>query len=152
MAAAVLATSGRPPPERLERFDLAWDYLSRLSPAGMAVPAAMIAVLRADVGESLDNLRLASATITARGLAPGGLEGLSLGLKLLMQTAILVSAPGGPPPEAGAEVLTPFGLLGLSLVAPAALVALAAFHEITVQRFVTSEYAYHPIHTHYIYG
>lgn len=158
MAAAVLSTSPHEQGDELVyQFETASAYLSRLSTGAMVVPAAMLAVLPTGIEESLDELRLASATVGARGLSTGGMESLSLGLKLLMQTAILATTPGGGarglavgPKDAAA--LSSFGLAGLSLVIPAALTAFAAFHQVTLQRFATSHYAYHPVHTHYYYG
>jgi hypothetical protein len=157
LAAAILVTSKRDPVYVIRYFEVARDYLSRFSSAGMAVPAAMLSILEVSVEESLDDLRLAAASVAAKGLSPGGIENLSLGLKLLVQTAMLVGAPEGSrqalqvgPDDAA--TLAAFGLSGLALVLPAALTVLAAFHEVTVHRYATSEEAYHPVHTHFIYG
>lgn len=95
MAAAILVTSKRDPANALRYFEVARDYLSRFSATGMVVPAAMLSVLQVTVEESLDDLRLAAASIAAQGLSTGGIENLSLAVKLLVQTAILVSASGG---------------------------------------------------------
>jgi hypothetical protein len=123
----------------------------------MAVGGAMLAVLPTGIEEALDDLRLASSLISANKLSLGGMENLSLGLKLLLQTAVL--AGGGAPNAEGLQVgpeqvplLAPIGLASLALVAPSAIAALSTFHEVTVHQAAVSHYHFHPVHTHYIYG
>jgi hypothetical protein len=36
--------------------------------------------------------------------------------------------------------------------AAAALAAFASFHEVTLHQLAVSDYTFHPVHTHYIYG
>jgi len=79
-----------------QQFHIARSYLARLSQGEMAVPAAMLAVLATEIDETLDDLRMASSEVSLNKLSLGGVENLSLGLKLLMQTAVLATQPGSP--------------------------------------------------------
>jgi hypothetical protein len=84
-------------------------------------------------------------------------ENLSLGLKLLMQTAVLATPPGSPTHSlqvgpADTAAFKEIGLPGLAMVIPAALAAFASFHEGTLHQLAASDYAFHPVHTNFIYG
>lgn len=155
MAAAILGASrGEAGAELLYQFDTARAYLSRLSEESFVVPAAMLAALPTSISETLDDLRMAAAEVSGKGLSTGGLENLSLAIKILMQTAVIAggSSEGlsvGPVPQ---EALAPLGLAGLALILPTALVAVYAFHEVSVHQAAVQAYRFHPVHTHYIYG
>jgi len=170
MAAAVLAQAERPPAETMARFDQAQDILSRFNGGGLEVPAAMIAILPTGVEESLDNVRLASASVVRNRLSLGGAENLSLGVKMLMQSSVMAAAgrqqavavgPGARPP--GPETLQAGALLGTAPAvlamgratpwsAPAMGTGLGAFHESTLHRMAVRDYHFHPVHAHYIHG
>ena len=160
LAAALLTSGGGTDPgAAVQRYGVAREYLSRFNGDGMSGPAAMLAVLSAQLEESLDNLRLASAEIAKYRLSLGGMENLSLGMKLLLETAVLPSpvrgivspqgalAPPEQPPSA------PLGLLGVAFATPFLMLpALAAFHETALHRLAVSDYAFHPVHANYVYG
>ncbi|TLZ55674.1 MAG: hypothetical protein E6K17_05370 [Methanobacteriota archaeon] len=163
LSSALLTVGGGPDPSAaIRRFELARDYLSRFNGGGMAVPAAMLAILSAEIEESLDNLRMASAEIGNHRLSLGGMENLSLGMKLLLQTAIvpnpvrgIVSPQGALVPESqpSAAPTAPLGLLGVAFASPLLLLpALAAFHETALHRLAVSDFAFHPVHTNFVYG
>ena len=163
LSAALLTVGGGPDPSAaLRRFALAREYLSRFNGGGMAVPSAMLAILSAEIEESLDNLRIASAEIGAHRLSLGGMENLSLGMKLLLQTAVvpnpvrgIVSPQGAlvPPTQPPGSPTAPLGLLGVAFASPLLLLpALAAFHETALHRLAVSDFTFHPVHTNFVYG
>ncbi len=180
-AAAMLAVADDPDvPAAVARTSAAREYLGRFSDDGMAVPAAMLAVLSPQLGESLDNLRLASAAVSGARLSLGGLETLSLGMKLLLQAAITPgpvrgivsprgalaspapsfapSAPGpavpaAPAPQPRLAPAIPIGLLGVGLAMPIIMLpALLMFHDQALHRVAVSDWAFHPVHTGFVYG
>jgi len=124
----------------------------------MAVPAAMLAVLSPEVEESLDNLRIASAQVSKHRLSLGGMENMSLGMKLM--TAVALSPPLPQAPVSDLQSTTPLevgrrtalGLLGLTIPVTAVVTAFTALHTNSLHRAAVSDYRWHPVHTHYIYG
>ena len=132
----------------MERFLTARSYLSRFSNEGMDVPAALLATLPVGIEESLDDLRLASAAVAVADLPGGGIESLSLGLKLLMQAA--APSTQGEPVRVARHLALPLAQGGLGR--PAALAALAVLHAVSVHEVASPEAAFHPLHVHYIYG
>ncbi len=180
--AALLTVGGDPEvPAAVARTAAVREYLGRFAEDGMTVPASMLAILSPQVEESLDNLRLASAEISRNRLSLGGMENLSLGMKLLLQTAITpnpvrgivsprgVLVPAGPvlgpepvqppatvpaarPPTAPMPVPS-MAMLGVALAAPIIILpALIAFHEKALHRLAVSDWAFHPVHTNFVYG
>jgi hypothetical protein len=158
MAAALMGASrGEGGNELIAQYDTAVSYLSRLAEGSMAVGGAMLAVLPTGIEESLDDLRIAASQVSAHKLSLGGMENLSLGLKLLLQTAVLAGggAANAPALQVGPEevpLLAPNGLASLAPVVPSAIAAISTFHEVTVHQAAVSHYHFHPVHTHYIYG
>ena len=124
----------------------------------MAVPAAMLAVLSPEVEESLENLRIASAQITKQKLSLGGIENLSLGMKIMTTVALTPAMPGSdapgvqprPPVEIGRR--TALGLIGLAIPATAAVAAFTILHSRTLHQAALTDYRFYPSHYHYSYG
>jgi hypothetical protein len=160
MAAALLSSADMSIEVAEERYRNAMAMLRRLGVGEMEVPSAMIAVLPASLEESMDNLRLAAASIGANRLSLGGVENLSLGMKLLMHSAAIpvkveseaevpirsLTIKSHPVPS----VLT---IAGVSVAAGLALSAgILAFHEFSFHRRAIQDYAFHPVHYHYVYG
>src|SRR5207245_6141893 len=149
LSSALLTVGGGPDPAAaIRRFELARDYLSRFNGGGMAVPSAMLAILSAEIEESLDNLRMASAEIGNHRLSLGGMENLSLGMKLLLQIAVvpnpvrgIVSPQGAlvPPNQPPTHQTAPLGLLGVAFEAHLLLLlAIAASAETGLDRLYVS--------------
>ena len=158
-AAAIFAITGRNGQDVVvERYRAARSFLARFAEEGMAVPAAMLAVLSPEVEESLDNLRIASAQISKHRLSLGGMENMSLGMKLM--TAVALSPPLPQAPVSDLQSTTPLevgrrtalGLLGLTIPVTAVVTAFTALHTNSLHRAAVSDYRWHPVHTHYIYG
>ncbi len=98
-ASAILAVAGEDETQQvLGRFRTAKDYLTRFTENGMTDPAAMLAVMSQSIEEVLDTLRIASAKITQYKLSLGGMENLSLGVKIVLGTALLPIISKAPPP------------------------------------------------------
>ncbi len=140
------------------RFKTALNYLNRFSEEPMIVPAAMLSHLSPEIEETLDTLRMASFEIARQKLSPGGMENLSLGMKMLLQSSI-ISSIISIPPELRKQYVYPgemiplqtLGILSLSML-PVALTAFIAFHELSIHKLIVSDYSFHPIHTNYGYG
>jgi hypothetical protein len=160
MAAALMASADLPFEELMQRFNNVKVMLSKFNLGSAIVPSAMLAILPVEVGESMDNLRLASAAISANKLSLGGIENLSLGMKLLMQSATTpvstrthAKAPMVPVRGAPAPVPSVLAITGLSTASALTMnVGVLTFHEITLHRTAVDDYTFHPVHSHYIYG
>jgi hypothetical protein len=158
IAAAIMFASRQEGADELVRqFSRAYSYLTRFGPEGMVVPSAMVAVMPAGIEESLDDLRIACAQISANKLSLAGMENMSLGVKLLLQSAVLAGAgPAGPPEmrvgPSELKAFAPIGIAGMAIVLPTAMAALYVFHETTVQQQAVINSSFHPVHTHFIYG
>jgi hypothetical protein len=160
MAAALLSSADLSIEDVTERYHVAMSMLRRFGVGDMEVPSAMIAILPVSVEESVDNLRMAAASIGTNRLSLGGVENLSLGMKLLMHTAAI--PVGVDPGVKGAEPALPIrsspvpSVLTIAGVSVAAAVALSAgilaFHEFSLHRRAVQDYAFHPVHFHYVYG
>jgi hypothetical protein len=94
-AAVLLALGGQDPAALLDRARDLRAYLSRFSPNGMLVPAALLALLPIDVAESLDLLRMTSAELQKHRFGAGGAELVTLSIKLLLATALLATGAEG---------------------------------------------------------
>lgn len=140
------------------RFTAALDYLNRFSEEPMIIPAAMLSHLSPEIGETLDTLRLSSSAIARQKLSLGGMENLSLGMKMLLQSSV-ISSMISIPPELRKQYVFPqemiplqtLGILSLSML-PVALTAFTAFHELSIHKLSVSDYGFHPVHTNYAYG
>ena len=159
LAAAIFAITGTNGPDPLvARWKAAREFLGRFGEDRMAVPAAMLAVFATEVEESLENLRIASAQITKQKLSLGGMENLSLGMKIMTTVALdsavpRTNAPGVlplPPVEIGRR--TALGLIGLAIPATAAMAAFTILHSRTLDRAALGDYRFYPSHYHYSYG
>ena len=160
MAAALLSSADISIEVATERYRNAMAMLQRLGVGEMRVPSAMIAVLPAGLEESMDNLRLAAASIGANRLSLGGVENLSLGMKLLMHSAAIpvkvdseAKAAVRPLTIRSHPVPSVLTIAGVSVAAGLALSAgILAFHEFSFHRRAVQDYAFHPVHFHYVYG
>lgn len=157
-AALLLSARGANLPATLERLSTLGRYLHRFSPTGLVVPAALLSLLDADPAEVLDDLRLAGAAIGEHKLALGGMENMSLAIKLLLQIGILATGAEGDPEEQldlaprALPALPAMGAVGLSVALPMAVAAVSTFHQATIHRMAVSDFTYHPAHSHYVYG
>jgi hypothetical protein len=160
MAAALMTSTNDPSDEVVKRYRRARVMLNQFNGTSMEVPAAMMALLPMKVSESMDNLRLASASIATQKLSLGGMENLSLGMKLLMNSATSQVEAGEKPPSAVPIVkttrtmgLSVLGITGVS-VASAFIIGtgILAFHQLTLHNLAVRDYRFHPVHMHYIYG
>jgi hypothetical protein len=160
MAAALMTATDDPEDVVLQRYLRANTMLNQFNGTSMEVPAAMISLLPMDVSESMDNLRLAAATIGANRLSLGGMENLSLGMKLLMisatsQVEVGEKAPSPIPTVKAKRTmgLSVLGITGITLASALILGAgLVAFHELSLHNLAVRDYTFHPVHMHYIYG
>ncbi len=140
------------------RFNTALEYLSKFSDEPMFIPAAMISHLSPEIEETLDTLRHSSSAIARQKLSIGGLENLSLGMKMLLQSSV-ISSLIAIPSELRKEYVLPdeiiplqtLGLLSISML-PVALITFTAFHDLSIHRFTISDYSFHPVHTNFSYG
>jgi hypothetical protein len=41
---------------------------------------------------------------------------------------------------------------GIAIAVPTAIAAYYAFHEVSLHQVAVSQYRFHPVHTHFIYG
>jgi len=140
------------------RFSTALEYLNRFSEAPMSVPAAMLSHLSPEIEETLDTLRLASSAIAKQKISLGGMENLSLGMKLLLQSSV-ISSLISIPAEMRKQYIFPhemiplqtLGILTFSML-PVALIAFTSFHDLSMHKLTVSDYGFHPVHTNYAYG
>ncbi len=140
------------------RFTTALEYLNHFSEEQMFIPAAMISHLSPEIEETLDTLRLSSSVIARQKLSLGGMENLSLGMKMLLQSAV-ISSLISIPSELRKQYVFPheiiplqtLGILSLSML-PIALITFTAFHELSIHKFTLSDYSFHPVHTNFAYG
>jgi hypothetical protein len=157
-AALLLSARGADLAAALGRLSTLGRYLSRFSPTGLVVPAALLSLLDADPAEVLDDLRLAGAAIGEHKLALGGMENMSLAIKLLLEVGILATGAEGDPEEEldlaprAVPALPAMGAVGLSVALPMAVAAVSTFHQTTIHRMAVSDFTYHPAHSHYVYG
>jgi len=176
IAAALLLTPGQPPAFMMRRFAEAKAILDRFDGDEMVVPAAIVAILPSGVEEAMDNARLAAAAVMRHKLSLGGFENLSLGVKLLTQSAMLASmsrqggavaagapasatgtaAPAAPTAPAAVRAIAPPPVLAFTstpiTLALAMGAGLLAFHEVSYHRFSVQYGAFHPVHMHFVYG
>ncbi len=144
-------------PQLLDRFKTARDYLNRFSENTLTVPAAMLTLVAFEIEETLDALRLASSAIALHKLSLGGMENLSLGMKMLLQSSVLSSVASIPleqrPKYVIPQGIVPVPMLGILLPShlPIALTAFAAFHELSMHKLAVSDYRFHPVHRHFNY-
>ena len=155
MSAALMASSGLPIPDVVDRFGRASQILDKFNGGSMRVPSAMIAILPNEVDEAMDNVRLASAAIMRNKLSLGGAENLSLGIKMLVHSAAMAAGGGGVSGTAASSVSAPLvlALTGITIATAFAIGAsLLAFHEFSLHKIAVQDYVWHPVHTHYVYG
>ncbi|MGA1873603.1 MAG: hypothetical protein ACMUHY_08010 [Thermoplasmatota archaeon] len=160
MASAIVSVSGLPVEVIVERFREAMSRLRSLGLKDMEITAAMLSVLPFDIEESMDNLRMASHSISLNRLSLGAVENISLGMKLLMTTSVMSTGIKGAGEDAemhmGSLVTdAPIHLALQDLLVLNALTMTAsmnAFHEISIHRTAVSDYRFHPVHSHYVYG
>ncbi len=142
--------------EHLPRWRTLRQYLSRVSPDGMAVEAALLAWLSPSPDEILDVLRLASQALAKHGVAGSGAETITTASKLLLGMAGMAGGREGDPEEALAlaprapEGLAHLGLSGTLASLPAA--AVQAFHYTVLQLAQGWEQSHHPTHSSYVFG
>lgn len=157
-AAVLLALAGQDPAALLDRARDLRAYLSRFSPSGMLVPAALLALLPIDVAESLDLLRMASAELQRQRFGAGGPELVTLSIKLLLATALLATGVEGDREERAGFlrfeglVATQLGLAGLVSQVPLSFTALAAFHRPALDAALHYQEIYQPTHSPYVFG
>jgi len=152
-AAALMAAAGLDTEGVLKRWLEARDSLEAFDGAAMDLPAAMIAILPVNVAEALDNIRLASSAIYAHKLSLGGVENLSLGVKMLMHSSVQAVAPERE--EFHDTVGTPsvLALVGVPVAAVLTVSAgLLAFHSLSLHEMAVRDVRFHPVHSHYVYG
>jgi hypothetical protein len=152
-AAALMAAAGLDTEGVLKRWLEAQESLESFDGASMDLPAAMIAILPVNVAEALDNIRLASSAIYAHRLSLGGVENLSLGVKLLMHSSVQAIAPERE--EFHDTVGTPsvLAMVGVPVAAVLTVSAgLLAFHATSLHEMAVRDVRFHPVHSHYVYG
>jgi hypothetical protein len=151
-AAALMAAAGLDTEGVLERWTEAVSSLEAFDGAAMDLPAAMIAILPVNVAEALDNIRLASSSIYAHKLSLGGVENLSLGVKMLMHSSVLAVSPDTVPSgvEATPSVLALAGVPAAAVLTVSA--GLLAFHALSLHELAVRDVRFHPVHSHYVYG
>jgi hypothetical protein len=160
MASAIIAISGLPPESVMETYKEALAKLQSLGLKNMEITAAMLAVLPFGIEESLDNLRMASQAISLDKLSVGGLENISLGMKLLMSSSVIstgVRSLGGKDELIMGSLISDapvhLALEGLLVMNALTLAAsMNAFHEVSLHRVAVSDYRFHPVHSNYVYG
>lgn len=141
----------------IDRFVACRDFLSRFSSESSGLEPALLSTLAIDVPEIIDDVRLAASEIQRYRLATGGAEAMSLGIKLLLEVAVLAAGNEGDPEEAlklapyAVERLPGLGLSILSTTLPVALNAVAAFHLPAAGASWIAEQA-HPAHSSVIFG
>ncbi|MBI5000134.1 MAG: hypothetical protein HZB92_01200 [Euryarchaeota archaeon] len=172
-AAALLTASEMDFDLLAQRFKAASILMDKFFLTRLDAAAAMIAVMRQDIGETLDNIRMASSEVMRAKMSLSGLENFSLGLKIVLHTGAMLttSARSGSQPAAGIQLVQPTSatrpvsahlslysrispeLMGLSIMLPLAVgIPFLVFHEELIHRRAVTDYAFHPIHSHYVYG
>lgn len=152
-AAALMAAAGLDTEGVLERWAEAVDSLEAYDGAAMDLPAAMIAILPVNVAEALDNIRLASSSIYAHKLSLGGVENLSLGVKMLMHSSVQAVTPEAAPGGVGVATPSVLALAGVPAAAVLTVSAgLLAFHALSLHELAVRDFRFHPVHSHYVYG
>jgi hypothetical protein len=153
-AAALLTASEMDFDALAQRFRASNNLLDGLFLTRLDTAAAMIAVISQDVTETVDNIRLASGEISRAKMSLSGLENFSLGLKVVLHTGALISTKAVAPSTVAirAPKISP-EILGLTVMLPlAAGIPYLVFHEELVHRRAVTDYAFHPVHSHYVYG
>jgi hypothetical protein len=114
--------------------------------------------LSPEIEESLDTLRLASFVIARQKLSLGGIESLSLGMKMLLQSSVISSMISIPAElrkkcVSSREIipLQTLGILSISML-PIALIAFTTFHELSIHKITFTNYSFHPVHRNFAYG
>ncbi len=150
--AALMAAAGLHTEAVLARYREALVKLESFDGASMELPASMVAILPVTVAEALDNVRLASSCIYGSRLSLGGVENLSLGVKMLMHSAVLASDTDRRPDvgSAAPQVLALTGVPAAAVLTVAA--GLLAFHALSLHELAVRDYRFHPVHSHYVYG
>jgi hypothetical protein len=144
--------------QAFSRFTTALEFLNRFSEEPMIIPAAMLLHLSPEIEESLDTLRLASSIISRQKLSLGGIESLSLGMKMLLQSSV-VSSMISIPAELRMQYISSreiiplqtLGILSISML-PVALIAFTTFHELSIHKITFTDYSFHPVHSNFAYG
>jgi len=150
--AALMAGAGLDTEAVLARYREALVKLESFDGASMELPASMIAILPVTVAEALDNVRLASSCIYGSRLSLGGVENLSLGVKMLMHSAVL-AASADRDPDVGSAAPQVLALTGVPAAAVLTVSAgLLAFHALSLHELAIRDYRFHPVHSHYVYG
>lgn len=148
---------------QLARIAEIHGYLMRLAPTGTLVGAALLALLDGEPGGLLDDLRLASKQVQEQRLAPGGVEATTLGLKLLLHSALLARGSEGDPeeslalavralPEVAALRLGTQGLGTVSATLPLLTSSVVAFHRPMLDAAVLYAEHQRPMHSDYVFG
>jgi hypothetical protein len=143
---------------QVDRWRTLRQYLSRFSPDGMAVAAALLSWIGHEPAETLDDLRLASAALTKARLAHGSAEAMALGIKLLLAIAALAQGSEGDHEEKLAlapraqERMGFFGLHGALAAMPLVFTAAAPFHRTVLDATETWAAAHQPMHSSYVFG
>jgi hypothetical protein len=171
-AAVLLALAGYDPAALLDRARDLRAYLSRFSPNGMLVPAALLALLPVDVAECLDLLRMTSAELQKHQaghekhqaghekhrFGAGGAELVTLSVKLLLATAMLATGAEGDREERAGFLrfeglsAAQLGLAGLASQVPLSFTALAAFHRPALDAALHYQEVFQPTHSPYVFG
>lgn len=160
ITAALLCSSGLPNEAILARYSQANSILKKFNGSFMQIPSAMLAVMPFEIPEALDNMRLASAAISANKLSLGGLENLSLGMKLFLNSSVrnLISTArsDGALSLISSASRTDLSVLGAAGISAAATMSLGmgflAFHEVSLHELAVRDFEFHPVHVHYVYG
>jgi hypothetical protein len=155
MSAALMAATGTPIPEILDRFGRAFQILDKFNGGSMGVPSAMVSILPSEVDETMDNVRLASASVMRNKLSLGGAENLSLGIKMLVHSAAIAAGRDEKGLKVAASISAPsvLALTGIGVATAFALGAsLLAFHEFSLHKIAVRDWSFHPVHSHYVYG
>jgi len=153
-AAALLTSSEMDFNTLAQRFRVSNNLLDGLFLTRLDTAAAMIAVISQDVTETIDNIRLASGEMTRAKMSLSGLENFSLGLKVVLHTGALISTKTVATSTAAirAPKISP-EILGLTVMLPLAVgIPFLVFHEELVHKRAVTDYRFHPVHSHYVYG
>jgi len=157
-AAVLLALGGHDPTTLVQRARDLRAYLTRFSPSGMLVPAALLALLPTELAETLDLLRMTSTELQKQKLGAGGGESLTLAIKLLLATALLARGAEGDPEERAGFVrfddlaLAQLGVAGLASQVPLTLAGLTAFHRPALDATLYYQEQHQPTHSSYVFG
>jgi hypothetical protein len=161
-SAALLCSSGLPDEAVLDRFQTAHGLLKKFNGNSVLMLSAMLAIMPYDISEALDNVRLAAAAIRAKKLSIGGMENLSLGVKLFLNTTVRNLIPVASSSGALSIVATSSKVQPATISASAATISittaatlgagLLTFHELSLHKMAVSDFKFHPVHVHYVYG